>query len=172
MSSSSSAIQSVRIARLSTEVKATSKVNPPALSSSPARLASALPCSERSTSVQPVNRFSLFQMLSPWRSSTILVMGSPAIEHGNALATSPYCLPRLHFGQRRTGNRRHEKSVSPVSPVCLSGTPVRLYRHASVHIRHFGLAGARGRGESRRTAREDDPRREGRAVAAAPQRHR
>src|SRR5262245_17403635 len=34
-----------------------SNVNPSALRSSPARLASALPCSERSTSVQPVKRF-------------------------------------------------------------------------------------------------------------------
>jgi magnesium-transporting ATPase (P-type) len=38
----------------------------------PACVASSRPFSERSTSVQPVNRFSLFQMLSPWRSRTTL----------------------------------------------------------------------------------------------------
>ena len=43
--------------------------------------ASAKPRSDRSTSVQPVKRFSTFQVLSPWRSRTTLYMGlsSPAI---------------------------------------------------------------------------------------------
>ena len=40
----------------------------------PADLASSLPLSERSTSVHPVKRFSLFQTLSPWRRSTSLMV--------------------------------------------------------------------------------------------------
>ena len=47
-----------------------SNVKPPSRSSRPAACASARPLSDRSTSVQPVNRFSRFQMLSPWRSRT------------------------------------------------------------------------------------------------------
>ena len=43
---------------------------PPSFRSLPAACASSRPVSDRSTSVQPVNRFSLFQVLSPWRSST------------------------------------------------------------------------------------------------------
>ena len=43
-------------------------------SSRPASRASSRPLSERSTSVQPVKRFSLFQVLSPWRSRTSLYM--------------------------------------------------------------------------------------------------
>src|SRR5262249_54274721 len=38
--------------------------------SAPARVAWALPSSVRSTSIQPVNRFSRFHVLWPWRSST------------------------------------------------------------------------------------------------------
>ena len=68
----SSAMNSVRIARFSTDVNATSKTKPPALSSSPAALASPRPVSDKSTSVHPVKRFSLFQVLSPWRSKTSL----------------------------------------------------------------------------------------------------
>src|SRR5688572_25629523 len=69
-------IQRVRIARLSTDVYASSKVKPSALSSFPAACASSLPFSERSTSFQPVKRFSLFHSLSPWRIKTSLCMGS------------------------------------------------------------------------------------------------
>src|SRR5208337_1493187 len=69
---SSNEIHSVRIARFNTEVKAMSKVYPCSLSRRPASLASCLPLSDRSTSVQPVNRFSLFQTLSLWRSRTTL----------------------------------------------------------------------------------------------------
>jgi hypothetical protein len=60
-------IQSVRMARFRTEVYAARNVYPPSLRSSAARRASSLPRGERSTSVQPVNRFSLFQRLSPCR---------------------------------------------------------------------------------------------------------
>src|SRR5262249_44892127 len=60
----------VRCARLSTDVKATSKRRPCALSWRPARTASATPSSVRSTSRQPVNRFFRFHSLWPWRTST------------------------------------------------------------------------------------------------------
>src|SRR3954464_6069631 len=70
----SSAMPSVLIARFSTEVKATSKTNPASPSRRPASRASSTPRSVRSTSVQPVNRFSLFHVLSPWRSRTTLYM--------------------------------------------------------------------------------------------------
>src|SRR6185436_13026013 len=56
-----------------------SKRNPPSFSSRPASFASFRPFSDRSTSVQPVNRFSLFHVLSPWRSRTILYMAFPIL---------------------------------------------------------------------------------------------
>src|SRR5204862_190663 len=68
---------SVRIARLSTDVKAMSKTYPPSFRRRPASAASARPRSDRSTSVQPVKRFSLFQVLSPWRSRTTLCTYCP-----------------------------------------------------------------------------------------------
>src|SRR6185312_14891990 len=52
------------------EVKAMSKVSPSAFSLRPALRASATPCSDRSTSRQPVNRFFRFHSLWPWRTST------------------------------------------------------------------------------------------------------
>src|SRR5215469_12360834 len=66
-SSSSSMIHSVRMARFNTEVKAMSAPRCSLMSSWPAWIASSRPCADRSTSVQPVNRFSTFQMLWPWR---------------------------------------------------------------------------------------------------------
>src|SRR5450756_2062436 len=71
---SSRAIHSVRMARLRTEMYARSKVNPLSFRSLPAPCASTIPFSDRSTSVQPVHRFSLFHVLSPCRSNTILYM--------------------------------------------------------------------------------------------------
>src|SRR6267154_6405306 len=64
---SSSMIHRVRMARFSTEVNATSTPTACASNSRPACAASARPLSARSTSVQPVNRFSTFQLLWPWR---------------------------------------------------------------------------------------------------------
>src|SRR6202047_1017138 len=61
---------SERCARTSTEVKATSKGSPCAFSLRPASLASVMPCSLRSGSFQPVNRFFRFHSLWPWRTST------------------------------------------------------------------------------------------------------
>jgi len=71
---SSRVYQRVWMARLSTEVKHRSKSQPSALSSLPADMAWLTPVGVRSTSVQPVNRFSRFQMDSPWRTRTILYM--------------------------------------------------------------------------------------------------
>ena len=62
---SSSAIQSVLIARFNTDVKAMSNWNPSFASSSPAVRASRSPFSVSPTSVQPVKRFSWFQTDSP-----------------------------------------------------------------------------------------------------------
>src|SRR5947207_6256597 len=67
---SSTMRSSVRAARLSADVNATSNVMPCALSLRPAVRASATPCGERSTSRQPVNRFLRFHSLWPWRTST------------------------------------------------------------------------------------------------------
>src|SRR5690242_8892640 len=55
-----------------------------------ASLASALPSCSWSTSVQPVKRFSLFQVLKPWRSRTSLgalffFMGSTVVGRGEGL---------------------------------------------------------------------------------------
>jgi hypothetical protein len=63
------------MARLSTEVKARSKRYPAALRSRPAVRACSTPLAERSTSTQPVKRFSRFQSDSPWRSRTSLKAG-------------------------------------------------------------------------------------------------
>src|SRR5262245_25189411 len=69
---SSSASHNVRMARVRTDVYATSNSKPSFLRSRPASRASSRPRSVRSTSVHPVKRFSLFHVLSPWRSSTSL----------------------------------------------------------------------------------------------------
>ena len=58
------------MARFSTEVYATSNSYPPSRRSRPASRASRSPSGERSTSVQPVKRFSRFQVLWPCRKST------------------------------------------------------------------------------------------------------
>lgn len=50
-----------------------SKSYPPSSRAFPADSASFLPLSERSTSVQPVKRFSRFHSLSPWRSNTSFI---------------------------------------------------------------------------------------------------
>src|ERR1700694_1137390 len=64
---SSSMTHGGRMARSTTEVNATSTPTPCASNSRPACAASARPETDRSTSVQPVNRFSTFQVLWPWR---------------------------------------------------------------------------------------------------------
>src|SRR5580704_797041 len=73
---SSSMIHSVRMARFSTEVKAMSTASCSLRSSCPAWAASLRPCADRSTSVQPVNRFSTFQVLWPWRTRISLPLTS------------------------------------------------------------------------------------------------
>src|SRR4051812_7067143 len=65
------------MARRRTEVKARSNVSPASFIRRPASCASLTPFSERSTSFQPVNRFSLFHSLSPWRTRTTLCMELP-----------------------------------------------------------------------------------------------
>src|SRR5882762_2063983 len=64
---SSSMIHRVRMARFSIEVNARSTPIPCTSNSRPACAASARPETDKSTSVQPVNRFSTFQVLWPWR---------------------------------------------------------------------------------------------------------
>src|SRR5947209_7957680 len=68
--SSSSMMSSVRCARTSADVNATSKRKPCAFSLRPAARASAMPCSLKSMSRHPVNRFLRFHSLWPWRTST------------------------------------------------------------------------------------------------------
>src|SRR5256714_4078820 len=60
------------MARWRGKVKGGSNSSPPDLSSRPALRASSMPLGARSTSVQPVKRFSRFQVDSPCRSSTSL----------------------------------------------------------------------------------------------------
>ena len=60
----------VRIARRSEDVYTTSKKTPSARSSFPASRASTMPFSDRSTSIQPVNRLARFHSLCPWRRIT------------------------------------------------------------------------------------------------------
>src|SRR5207237_7684617 len=69
-SSCSSAIQRLLIARFRTEVYVISKLNPPSRNRRPASRASRSPCGDSPTSVQPVKRFSRFQVLCPCRSRT------------------------------------------------------------------------------------------------------
>src|SRR5215470_6550801 len=73
---SSSTVHSVLIARLSTDVNATSNANPASVRSVAACRASSRPASVNPTSAQPVKRFSRFQTDSPWRSRTILCIGN------------------------------------------------------------------------------------------------
>src|SRR5437588_5878175 len=67
----------VRMARRCTLVWTTSGPRSASRRSRPAWRASFSPRSERSTSTQPVNRFSRFQVLSPWRRRTRRLNGGP-----------------------------------------------------------------------------------------------
>src|SRR5688572_14914679 len=71
---SSWTIHNVRMARFSSDTNATSKVWPACAMRRAASCASATPFGVRSTSVQPVKRFSRFHVLSPWRSRTSFIM--------------------------------------------------------------------------------------------------
>jgi len=62
------------MARLSTDVKATSKTYPSLARILPPWWASSMPFAVSPTSVHPVNRFSWFQVLSPWRIRTSFFM--------------------------------------------------------------------------------------------------
>src|SRR3954447_25191526 len=66
----------VRIARVSSEVCSTVGSRSAFFSSSPPSRACSSPSSVRSTSTHPVNRFFLFQSLSPWRSRIRVAMPS------------------------------------------------------------------------------------------------
>src|SRR5512144_1168467 len=66
-----------------------SKAYPSRFSGWPAARASSRPASVRSTSVQPVKRFSLFHWLSPWRRSTSLYMEVGRRNRGAAFYNSP-----------------------------------------------------------------------------------
>ena len=65
-------ISRVLVALFSTDVKAISNVNPSFFKISPAKYASLIPLSDKSTSVQPVNIFDLFHSLSPCLIKTIV----------------------------------------------------------------------------------------------------
>src|SRR3982751_5265448 len=83
-SSSSSTLHIVRMARLSTEVNTMSGLMPAFLISAPADFASMRPRSDRSTSCQPVKRFSTFQVLWPCRTRINLPgMRAPPLGEGN-----------------------------------------------------------------------------------------
>src|SRR5207302_2296923 len=107
-SSSSSTIQRVRMARFSTETWATSNLKPRSLSSRPPRRASSRPLSDRSTSTQPVNRFSRFQTLSPWRKSTS-VYGTPVLLVGRCA----FCPDACQFDG--TDDSCRSRSLPPVA---------------------------------------------------------
>ncbi len=72
----------VRIARVSRLVCTTVGSTPAFFSSRPPRRACSSPSSVRSTSTQPVNRFFLFQSLSPWRSRISVAM-RPILSHSS-----------------------------------------------------------------------------------------
>ena len=67
-------------------------------SRSPAARASSTPLSVKSTSVQPVNRFSLFQVDSPWRSNTILYMGGYQL--ARVVKTGSCVAPSRRYGKK------------------------------------------------------------------------
>src|ERR1700752_919885 len=69
-----------------------SKTYPPSRSSRPASFASSRPRSDKSTSVQPVNRFSLFHVLSPCLRSTSLCISR------NRVIGLGHCLDNLAIG--------------------------------------------------------------------------
>src|ERR1700759_121408 len=87
----------VRMARRSKEVCTTSGARPASTSNSPPRRASASPVAVRSTSTHPVNRFFLFQSLSPWRSRIRVGTRSFCRVGDGALGEVP---ERLQVGQR------------------------------------------------------------------------
>src|SRR5258705_1762410 len=91
------------MARFNTEVYAQSKTKPASLSTSPARFASSTPRRVRSTSVQPVKRFSMFQTDSPWRNRTTLYMGASRA----ALVRAA----RKHFIMSLYGSSRTERAA-------------------------------------------------------------
>src|SRR5512140_764368 len=66
-----------------------SNTKPASVMRRPASRASSRPLSDRSTSVHPVNRFSLFQVLSPWRNRTTLYMAIQLPKRGLAGVAPP-----------------------------------------------------------------------------------
>src|SRR5215468_8789828 len=92
------------MARVSTEVNARSNAKPLARRSSAAVFASARPLSVRSTSVQPVNRFSWFHVDSPCRSRTTLYISLASNLSGRAAA-------------ERGGPRGEASDLGPVARV-------------------------------------------------------
>src|SRR5688572_11981044 len=74
----------VRIARVSSDVCTTVGRTSAFFSSSPPSLACSSPSSVRSTSTHPVNRFFLFQSLSPWRSRISVAGMRQILSYGGA----------------------------------------------------------------------------------------
>ena len=117
-------IHCVRIARFNTEVNTTSGSSRALISSRAAARASSYPRGVRSTSTQPVKRFSRFQMLWPWRTSTRLpgfmcrsgsnqINGVDNSAHAECRGRAPLQLrQRLLRPRRRQRSERFDATVS------------------------------------------------------------
>ena len=155
---SSSTLHIVRIARLSTEVNTMSGSRPAFLISAPADFASMRPRSDRSTSCQPVKRFSTFQTLWPCRTR----INFPGVD-------LPACA--LSVGERNLSRRYSSCAPGAAMRVeaALAAAPalaVRLGQHREIRRQCGARCRADGAGarRCRRTAASGAARRRFRAA--------
>src|SRR4029453_14905925 len=106
-------------ASLSSEGNGIAKTKSDFFSDRPPSRASFSPCSDSSTSVQPVNRFSLFQMLSPWRSRTSLYMAVRAFRTQKGRLHLFFC-GLLRAAPNRVSPQPPRSEVFPPASVCMS----------------------------------------------------
>ena len=97
-------------------------VAPSASAARPAAVASSTPFGERSTSVQPVKRFSRFQVLSPWRSRTSVYIGSR---------------PSVASAHYRVGASAHVREPAADRRTLPAARPSAARGHARQQARHL-----------------------------------
>ena len=133
----------------------------PSFSSRPACLACSMPVSVRSTSVQPVKRFSRFQVDSPWRISTSLCMG----------AFASGCAKGPTFYNPRVSPTRGTRDIVKFIRRQLDADPGRARPRARMLLwPALRGAGGGGVGQRRRGGAADQPREGGADRRAASRR--
>src|SRR5262249_38211795 len=97
----------------------------------PAALASSTPFGLRTTSVHPVNRISLFQVLSPWRSNTSVFTSTQSIRQDVRLFCQQF-RPGGPTACRPAGLKRPD--LAGVSHTNFNMDPLRFIHAADLHL--------------------------------------